>query len=67
MAKQKNNLQELSISDLQSMVNNSQAQLQQMRISHGLSLLDQPSSMKVERRNLARILTELTARKKSTQ
>ena len=62
MATQKNNYHELTIEELQSMVAEQRAQLQQMRISHGLKLLEQPSAMKATRREIARMLTAITAR-----
>jgi ribosomal protein L29 len=67
MAKQNNSFQELSTEELLSSVAAKQAELQQMRISHGLNLLDRPSSLKMVRREIARLLTAINARAKSAQ
>lgn len=67
MAKQKTNFQELTTDDLLTTVAAKQAELQQMHISHGLKLLDRPSSMKVIRREIARLLTAINARANAAQ
>lgn len=53
-------IKELSVSDLQEALTNSQAKLNELKLTHQVSPLDNPSQIKEERRTIARIYTEIS-------
>ncbi|MGO2101707.1 MULTISPECIES: 50S ribosomal protein L29 [Psychroflexus] len=55
-------IKELSVSDLQEALTNSQAKLNELKLTHQVSPLDNPSQIKEERRTIARIYTEISKR-----
>ncbi len=60
--KSKEQLHELSDKDLMERLEAEKMELNQLSINHTITPLDQPSSIKDKRRNIARIHTELRAR-----
>lgn len=55
-------IKELSVSDLQDALTNSQAKLNELKLTHQVSPLDNPSQIKEERRTIARVYTEISKR-----
>ncbi|MGO1729949.1 MAG: 50S ribosomal protein L29 [Flavobacteriaceae bacterium] len=55
-------IKELSVSDLQDTLTNSQAKLNELKLTHQVSPLDNPSQIKEERRTIARVYTEISKR-----
>lgn len=60
--KSKEQLHELSDKDLMERLETEKMELNQLSINHTITPLDQPTSIKSKRRNIARIHTELRAR-----
>ena len=60
--KSKEQLHELSDKDLMERLEAEKMELNQLSINHTITPLDQPTSIKSKRRNIARIHTELRAR-----
>lgn len=60
--KSKEQLHELSDKDLMERLEAEKIELNQLSINHTITPLDQPTSIKSKRRNIARIHTELRAR-----
>ncbi|PVX52399.1 large subunit ribosomal protein L29 [Balneicella halophila] len=56
-------IRELSTADLQDRLLNEQEQLSNLKFDHAVSPLENPTLIKATRRNVARIKTELNARK----
>ncbi|MCB0761648.1 MAG: 50S ribosomal protein L29 [Flavobacteriales bacterium] len=56
-------LRDLTVNDLQEKLEMERATYHKMRFQHNVSSTENPSMLKVARRNVARILTELNARK----
>ncbi|MBL0309842.1 MAG: 50S ribosomal protein L29 [Bacteroidetes bacterium] len=53
--------------DLDAKIKTEQADLQKMKFGHAVSSLDNPLSVRAKRRNIARLLTEQTNRKKNNK
>lgn len=53
--------------DLVAKIASEQAELKRLKFNHAVTPLDNPVSIRAKRRNVARLLTELTARKKETK
>ena len=62
--KKQEELKELTDKDLKERLQAETVALTRMRINHAITPLDNSSSIKEKRRNIARIHTELRARKK---
>ncbi|MDR1517086.1 MAG: 50S ribosomal protein L29 [Dysgonamonadaceae bacterium] len=65
MKSNKEELKELSVKDLKERLEGEKMALNQLRISHAITPLDNPSSIKFKRKEIARIQTELGAREKN--
>ena len=55
-------IKELTTADLQERLEAEKTSLSQMKLNHSISPLDNPLQIKVARRNIARLATELRAR-----
>ncbi|QSS97741.1 50S ribosomal protein L29 [Psychroflexus sp. ALD_RP9] len=55
-------IKELSVSDLKDALLNSQAKLKELKLTHQLSPLDNPSEINKMRKTIARINTEISKR-----
>ena len=53
----------LSLEELREMLNNTQTDLNKMRMSHRTAEIENPVEIRTVRRNVARILTEIKKRK----
>ncbi|MDR2473418.1 MAG: 50S ribosomal protein L29 [Tannerella sp.] len=60
--KKKEEIKGLSTKELYEKVDAETFALQQLKMNHAVSPLDNPSDIKVKRRNVARLLTELRQR-----
>lgn len=68
MAKvKKEDIKELTTEELVEKVKTEQQNLQRMKFNHTISELDNPAQLREKRRDIARLKTELTARKKAEQ
>ena len=56
-------IQALSEQDIQSKVAEEKAAMIKMKVNHGVSPLENPILFRINRRNIARLLTEATKRK----
>ncbi|MBK7311506.1 MAG: 50S ribosomal protein L29 [Bacteroidia bacterium] len=56
-------IQALSEQDIQSKVAEEKAAMIKMKVNHGVSPLENPILLRINRRNIARLLTEATKRK----
>ncbi|MDR1743940.1 MAG: 50S ribosomal protein L29 [Dysgonamonadaceae bacterium] len=65
MKSNKEELKELSVKDLTERLESEKMALNQLRINHTITPLDNPASIKFKRKEIARIQTELTARGKN--
>ena len=67
MAKKvKTNLADLSHEDLSIRLEEEKARLKKMRFSHAVTPLENPMLMRTSRREVARLITETTKRKKAS-
>ncbi len=57
-------LRDLSISDLQEKLTDERAGLSKLQFTHSVSSLENPMDMRNKRRNIARIMTEISSRNK---
>lgn len=57
-------LRDLSISDLQDKLTDERAGLSKLQFTHSVSSLENPMDMRNKRRNIARIMTEISSRNK---
>lgn len=57
-----NEIKELSVSDLQDKLVAVQAELVKMRMNHAVSPLENPLTLRSQRKTIARLLTELRKR-----
>jgi large subunit ribosomal protein L29 len=57
---------ELSDKELQERLDNEKDYLSRLRLNHAISPLDNPNKIVESRRNVARMMTELTRRKKAS-
>ena len=55
-------LKDLDVKELTEKLENAQAQLNQMKLNHSISPLENPSQIKTVRRDIARMKTELRHR-----
>ena len=55
-------LKDLDVKELTEKLENAQAQLNQMKLNHSISPLENPSQIKAVRRDIARMKTELRQR-----
>lgn len=55
-------IKELSTLEIQERIDNEKSSLVRMKLNHAISPLDNPNKLKVARRNIARLLTELHTR-----
>ncbi len=55
-------IKELSVSDLNDALVNTEAKLKELKLTHQLSPLDNPSVITLTRKTVARLKTELTKR-----
>lgn len=62
MKSNKEELKELSEKDLQERLAGAKLELNQLKINHTITPLDNPSTIKSKRKEIARIYTELSAR-----
>ena len=53
--------------DLVAKANESKAELKKLEFNHAVTPIDNPVSIRAKRRDVARLLTELTARKKENK
>jgi large subunit ribosomal protein L29 len=58
-------IQSLPEQDLKSKIQGEKASLVKMKINHGVSPLENPALLRINRRNVARMLTEVNKRKAS--
>ena len=65
--KNKTDLKGLSADALKEQLKSEQAQGQQLRFAHAISPLENPARLKANRKNVARLLTEQTARRQNEQ
>lgn len=56
-------LRDLTVNDLQERLDTERSSYEKLRFQHNVSSMENPSILKESRRNIARILTELNARK----
>jgi len=56
-------IQALSEADIQSKISEEKAAWSKMKLNHGVSPLENPSLLRTNRRNIARMLTEVNKRK----
>ncbi len=56
-------LHDLTVSDLMEKLDNERSSYEKLRFQHNVSNMENPTVLKESRRNIARILTELNARK----
>lgn len=67
MAKTKKiELKELATDELMEKIKETKLQLQKARFAHAVAALENPSTLRKMRRDIARMLTELNKRKKQT-
>ena len=57
-----NEVKELADKDLREKLENARVALQQMKLNHSITPLENPSQIKAVRRDIARMLTELRQR-----
>ena len=57
-----NEVKELETKDLVEKIENAETALQQMKLNHQVAPLENPSQIKIARRNIARMKTELRQR-----
>ena len=57
-----NEIKELADKDLREKLENARGALQQMKLNHSITPLENPSQIKAVRRDIARMLTELRQR-----
>lgn len=57
-----NELRDLNLEQLQEQLKQERATGQQLRFAHAISPLENPARLKVNRKNVARLLTEMTRR-----
>jgi large subunit ribosomal protein L29 len=62
MAKNKIDVKALSIADLQTHVAEDKALLKRLEFNHKVSQIENPMSIRITRRNIARYMTELNSR-----
>ena len=55
-------VKEISVKELNEKIENAEASLQQMKINHSVTPLENPSQIKAARRDIARMKTELRQR-----
>jgi len=55
-------IKELTTQEIQERIDNERSAMVRMKLNHAISPLDNPNKLKVARRNIARLLTELHAR-----
>jgi len=55
-------IKELAVNELNEKLENAQLQLQQLKLNHSVSPLENPSQIKSARRDIARMKTELRQR-----
>jgi large subunit ribosomal protein L29 len=58
---------ELTDNELRERLDNEQDYLARLRLNHAISPLDNPNKIKTARRNVARLITELSRRNKISQ
>jgi large subunit ribosomal protein L29 len=63
----KTNLKELSTADLSEKIKEERLGYKKAKFSHAVSALDNPLTLRAKRREVARLLTELTRRNKEEQ
>lgn len=63
MAKNVTNIKELGTDELVDKVNETRLQLRKARFAHAVSALEKPGSLRLLRKEIARLLTELNKRK----
>lgn len=56
-------IQALSDADITTKVSEEKAALSKMKLNHGVSPLENPALLRINRRNVARMLTEVSKRK----
>jgi large subunit ribosomal protein L29 len=56
-------IQALSEADIQTKVSEEKAALGKLKLNHGVSPLENPALLRINRRNIARMLTEASKRK----
>jgi large subunit ribosomal protein L29 len=64
MAKKLTDIKELATDELVDKISESRLQLRKARFAHAVSALEKPGSLKLLRKEIARLLTELNKRKK---
>ena len=57
-----NDIQQLSSKDLVEKIGEEKLEMQKLKINHVISPIEKPHTIKVMRRNIARLMTELTKR-----
>jgi len=55
-------IKELTTQEIQERIDNERSTMVRMKLNHAISPLDNPNKLKVARRNIARLLTELHTR-----
>jgi len=63
MAKNKTTYTDLSLEELQEQIVTEKTRLQQLRMNHAVSFLENPMKIRHTRRNIAQLKTELQKRK----
>ncbi|MFM2226418.1 MAG: hypothetical protein RJA07_2620 [Bacteroidota bacterium] len=65
MAKNKIDVKALSIADLQTHIAEDKALLKRLEFNHKVSQIENPMSIRITRRNIARYMTEFNSRSKA--
>ncbi len=63
MAKNTTSYKDLSVEDLQEKIANESLKLQQLKMNHSVSVLENPMQIRHTRKEIAKMKTELQARK----
>ncbi len=68
MAKKSNqeNLQDLSIEQLQDQISENKLQLKKMKFTHAIQPIENPMDIRMTKKKVARLMTELSKRKNET-
>ena len=60
-------IKNLTIEELVGRIAEEKAKLEQLKFNHAISPLDNPMSIKVTRKEIARLMTELTSKQKNSE
>ena len=60
-------IKNLTIEELVGRISEEKAKLEQLKFNHAVSPLDNPMSIKATRKEIARLMTELTSKQKNSE